>query len=167
MTHPSPSQPTSKAPLRIWIDADAAPVVVKEIVFRAAARLQIETILVANRPMAVPPSLTTVRSVVVQEGPDQADRYIVKHAQANDIAITADLPLAGELVANDVIVIDPRGDEFSHANIASRLSIRDFMDGLRGSGVQTGGAPPYNDKDKKAFASSFDCLLNKAIKRMA
>ncbi len=156
--------PSTDLPLRIWVDADAAPAVVKEIVFRAAARLQIETVFVANCPVGIPAASLTVRSVIVPSGPDQADRYIVKHAQPNDLAITADLPLAGDLVAQEVYVIDPRGDEFSPANIASRLSMRNFMDELRGSGVPTGGAAPYGDKDKKAFAATFDRLLTKAMK---
>lgn len=150
---------------KIWIDADAAPTDVKQIVFRAAKRLQLETILVANRPVAVPPALTMVRCVVVREGADQADRYIVKHATAGDLAITADIPLAADLVEKAVLVIDPRGEQYDDRNIASRLSMRNFMDSLRGEGMQTSGSAPYGDKDKKAFASTFDRLLTKVRKR--
>lgn len=151
--------------MRIWIDADAAPTDVKTIVFRAAKRLNIETILVANQKIATPAGAPTVRSVVVREGADQADRYIVKHSMPREIAITADLPLAADLVANGVLVIDPRGQEYSAANIAGRLSMRNFMDTLRGSGIETSGSAPYGDKDKKAFAATFDRLLQKTMPR--
>lgn len=150
--------------MRIWIDADAAPMDVKTIVFRAATRLKIETILVANQKIATPSSTPTARSVVVREGADQADRYIVKHGQPMELAITADLPLAADLVAKGLLVIDPRGEEYSSANIAGRLSMRNFMDTLRGTGVATSGSAPYGEKDKKAFASTFDRLLQKAIR---
>jgi uncharacterized protein YaiI (UPF0178 family) len=151
--------------LKIWIDADAAPTEVKQIVFRAANRLQIETVMVANRPLQKPANAVTVRTVLVREGADQADRYIVAHGEAGDLAITADLPLADQLVSKGLHVIDPRGDEFSPETIKSRLSMRNFMDELRGSGTVTGGSAPYGDADKKAFASTFDRLLTKAIRR--
>lgn len=150
--------------MRIWIDADAAPTDVKVIVFRAAKRLNIETILVANQKIATPAGTPTARSVVVREGADQADRYIVKHGQPMELAITADLPLAADLVAKGLLVIDPRGEEYSAANIAGRLSTRNFMDTLRGTGVVTSGSAPYGEKDKKAFAATFDRLLQKAIR---
>ncbi|MCM2371799.1 YaiI/YqxD family protein [Aporhodopirellula aestuarii] len=150
--------------MKIWVDADAAPTDVKTIVFRAAKRLNIETILVANQKIATPPGAPTVRSVVVREGADQADRYIVKNGEPMELAITADLPLAGDLVEKGLLVIDPRGDEYSVANIASRLSMRNFMDSLRGTGMVTGGSAPYGDKDKKAFAATFDRLLQKSIR---
>lgn len=148
--------------MKIWIDADAAPTEVKEIVYRAAERLSIETILVANRPLSTPASLTMVRKVLVQQGADQADRYIVAQAEAGDLAITADLPLADQLVAKGLYVIDPRGDEYSAATIASRLSMRNFMDELRGAGMVVGRSSPYGDVDKKTFAATFDRLLTKA-----
>ncbi|TWU10377.1 hypothetical protein Pla52o_56590 [Novipirellula galeiformis] len=150
--------------MKIWIDADAAPQDVKQIVFRAAKRLDVETILVANRPLDVPPALTMVRSVVVRDGADQADRYIEMHSERHDIAITADLPLAGLLVEKGVFVIDPRGDEYSPNTIASRLSMRNFMDDLRGEGMVVGRTSPYGDADKKAFAATFDRLLTKALR---
>lgn len=152
-------------PPKIWIDADAAPVEVKSIVFKAAKRLKIETILVANRKMATPADSPMVRSIQVSEGANVADQFIVKNCQAGDVVVTADLPLAGELVEKQVHVIDPRGDEYNAANIASRLSMRNFMDELRGTGVQTGGSAPYGDRDKKAFASTFDRLITRAINR--
>ncbi|SMP68639.1 hypothetical protein SAMN06265222_11192 [Neorhodopirellula lusitana] len=149
--------------MRIWIDADAAPTDVKEVIFRAAKRLQVETILVANRPVSAPANATTVRSIVVGQGADQADKYIVDQSEAGDLAITADLPLAGLLVEKGVYVVDPRGEEYSPATIASRLSMRNFMDEMRGAGMVTGGSPPYGPKDKKAFAATFDRLLTKAL----
>lgn len=149
--------------MKIWIDADAAPTVVKEVVFRAVKRLNIETLLVANSLVTAPKNASTVRSIVVREGADQADRYIVNHSEAGDLAITADLPLAALLVEKKVCVIDPRGEEYSAANIASRLSMRNFMDEMRGAGMETGGNAPYSAKDKQKFASTFDRLLTKAI----
>jgi uncharacterized protein YaiI (UPF0178 family) len=151
--------------MKIWIDADAAPRAVKEVVFRAAHRLGIETILVANSPQPIPKSALTVRSVVVGQGANVADQYIVVHSQPGDLAITADIPLAAELVDSRVAVIDPRGDEYNDSNIAARLSMRDFLDELRGTGAPTGGAAPYGPKDTKAFASSFDRLITKLVKR--
>ena len=148
----------------IWVDADAAPTEVKKIVFRAATRLNVETVLVANQRITAPANATTVRSVLVREGADQADRYIVKHGEPMHLAIRADLPLAAELVAKGLLVIDPRGEEYSAANIASRLSMRNFMDELRGTGVVTSGSAPYGDKDKKAFAATFDRLLQKSLR---
>ncbi|WP_044302492.1 YaiI/YqxD family protein [Rhodopirellula sallentina] len=153
--------------MKIWIDADAAPTDVKTIIFRAAHRLNVETILVANQKISTPANAPTIRSVVVREGADQADRYIVKHGEKMQLAITADLPLANHLVEKGLLVIDPRGEEYSAANIASRLSMRNFMDSLRGSGMVTGGSAPYGDKDKKAFAATFDRLLHKAIRHFA
>jgi len=145
--------------MKIWIDADAAPRDVKEIVFRAARRLKVDTILVLNQPLAPPPNAPTVSVVTVREGANVADRHIVNHAQAGDLAITADIPLAALLVEKEVSVIDPRGEEYNADNIASRLSMRDFMDDLRGAGTITGGSRPYGDLDKKAFAATFDRLL--------
>ena len=149
--------------MKIWIDADAAPTDVKEVVFRAAKRLQIETVLVANRPVSAPANATTVRSIVVGQGADQADKYIVDKSESGDLAITADLPLAALLVEKGLFVVDPRGEEYSTATIASRLSMRNFMDEMRGAGMVTGGSAPFGPKDKKAFAATFDRLLTKAV----
>lgn len=150
--------------MKIWVDADAAPNDVKQIVFRAAKRMEIETVLVANRPTGKPASATTVRSVVVREGADQADRYIVANGEPGDLAITADLPLAELLVGKGLHVIDPRGDEYSPDTIKSRVSMRNFMDDLRGGGMVVGRSAPYSDTDKKAFAATFDRLLTKALR---
>jgi uncharacterized protein len=151
--------------VKIWIDADAAPADVKQIVFRAAKRLGVTTLLVANRLLDTPASLTMVKSIQVRDGTDEADKYIVAHGEPGDVAITADLPLAGQLVEKGLFVIDPRGAEYSPDTIATRLSMRNFMDNLRGEGLVLGGAAPYGNGDKQAFASTFDRLLTKAIKK--
>ncbi len=151
--------------MKIWVDADAAPSDVKQVVFRAAKRLNVATILVANRMLETPADAPMVKAVQVREGADAADRYIVLKGEAGDLAITADLPLAGLLVDKGLFVIDPRGDEYSPDTIASRLSMRNFMDELRGGGMTTGGSAPYGDLDKKAFAATFDRLLTKARKQ--
>lgn len=143
----------------LWVDADAAPRDVKEIVYRAAKRLEIPAILVANQRLAAPPHNPFVSTVVVHGGPDVADRHIADHAEPGDVAVTADIPLAAILVDNGLTVIDPRGDEFTEENVHERLSVRDFMDQLRGSGVETGGARPYGARDKQAFAATLDRVL--------
>ena len=147
--------------MTLWIDADAAPRDVKEIVYRSAKRLGIDTVLVANIHLAVPRHHPTVRSVVVEGGPDVADRYIADMAAAGDLAVTADIPLAARLVEKRVAAIDPRGREYDETNIAEHLSVRDFMDGLRSSGVETAGPRPYGPKDRQAFASTLDRVLTR------
>ena len=151
--------------MRIWIDADAAPRAVKEIVFRAAKRLEIETILVANHRLTLPLNNPFVRQVRVRDGADVADRRIEDDAGEGDLAITADIPLAAALVEKGVVVMDPRGEEYSRENIGQRLSIRDFMEGLRDQGVDTGGPKAFRDSDKRAFASTFDRLLTAMRRR--
>lgn len=149
--------------MKIWIDADAAPNAVKEIVFRASARLELETALVANQRISTPASNPLVESVVVPGGPDVADQYIVDHASDGDLAITADIPLAAALVERGVLVLDPRGEQYSEANVRERLSIRDFMDSLRNSGVETGGPKPYGPQERQAFANGLDRLLTRHV----
>jgi uncharacterized protein len=149
----------------IWIDADAAPFEVKEIIFRAARRLNVETILVANQPMALPGNAPMVKAIAVREGANMADRYIAAHASGEDIVITADIPLAGDLVANSITVIDPRGEIYSADNIAARLSVRNFMDELRGAGQTLRGNRPYDARHKQAFASALDRALTRALRR--
>jgi len=148
--------------MKLWIDADAAPRDVKEIVYRAAARLPIATVLVANQRLVVPPGMPFVTAVWVDGGPDVADRHIAEHAEPGDVAVTADIPLAAILVEKGVLVIDPRGEEYTPENVGERLSVRDFMDGLRGAGVDTGGARPYGPRDKQAFAGALDRALARA-----
>ena len=153
--------------MKIWIDADAAPRDVKDVVFRAAKRLSVETVLVANQRIGIPANAETVSMVTVREGADVADRYIVLKSESGDLVVTADIPLAALLVDKQVDVIDPRGESYDASNIASRLSMRNFMDDLRGAGTVTGGSRPYGDRDKKAFANTFDRLLTKLLKRAA
>lgn len=151
--------------MNIWIDADAAPRDVKDIVFRAAQRLQLSVVMVANQRLPTPPGNPYISAVCVSGGPDVADRYIAEHAAPGDLAVTADIPLAAILVEQGVTVIDPRGEQYSEENVRERLSVRDFMDSLRGSGVETGGARPYGEREKKAFAASLDRLLTAALRR--
>lgn len=143
----------------IWVDADAAPRDVKEIVFRAARRMEITTVLVANQRLPVPLDNPYVSTVWVQGGPDVADRHIADHASKGDIAVTADIPLAAILVEKGVLVLDPRGELYSAENVRERLSVRDFMDSLRSSGVETGGPKPYGAREKQAFAATLDRIL--------
>jgi uncharacterized protein YaiI (UPF0178 family) len=149
----------------VWIDADAAPREVKEIVYRAARRLKFATILVANQSLALPPNAPSVSMITVHNGANIADRYIVSHSQPGDLVITADIPLAAELIAHGVAVVDPRGDEHTLDNIKSRLSLRDFLDDMRGAGTLSGGGRPYDNRDKQRFAAVLDRFLAKAMKR--
>ena len=151
--------------MRLWVDADAAPREIKEIVQKSARRLEIETLFVANQRLILPPGNRFITAIRVDGGPDIADRYIAENAVPGDVAVTADIPLASLLVERGVIAIDPRGDLYSIENIGERLSMRDFMDGVRGSGVQTGGARPFGPKDKQNFANALDRVLTRAVKR--
>lgn len=150
--------------MRIWVDADAAPRDVKQIVFRAAKRLEIETILVANQRITTPLNNPHVTAVWVKAGADVADQHIVEHARRGDLAVTADIPLAALLVEKEVLVLDPRGEAYTAENIGERLSIRDFMDSLRGTGVDTGGPKPFGEREKREFASALDRTLTAALK---
>jgi len=150
--------------MRLWIDADAAPRDVKEIVFRAARRLQVEAVQVANQWLAAPPGNPFVSTVRVEGGPDVADRHIAEHAEPGDVAVTADIPLAARLVEKRVTVIDPRGVEYDEENVGERLAVRGFMDGLRGAGIETGGPRPYGPKVRQAFAAAFDRVLTRALR---
>ena len=149
----------------IWVDADAAPRDVKDIVYRAAQRLEIRAVLVANRRLATPLNNPHVSAICVEGGPDEADRHIAEHAATGDIAVTADIPLAAILVDKGIVVIDPRGEVFDAENIRERLSIRDFMDSLRGAGVDSAGSRPYGEREKRAFAGALDRALVVAKKR--
>jgi len=150
--------------LKLWIDADAAPRDVKEIVYRTARRLKIETILVANQPLSTPLDHPFVTAVRVQGGPDVADIYIADKAEPGDVAVTADIPLAARLVEKGVAVLDPRGHEQTEENVGERLAVRDFMDDLRGAGVQTFGPRPYGPKDRQAFAAALDRVLTRRLR---
>jgi uncharacterized protein YaiI (UPF0178 family) len=150
--------------VRLWIDADAAPQVVKEICFRTSDRLKLETILVANNRVMIPPGYVHLTAIRVDGSPDAADRYIAEHAQPGDVAVTQDIPLAALLVPKGVAVIDPRGEVFSEESIGERLSVRNFMDGLRTSGVDTGGHGAYGSREKQAFANALDRALTRALR---
>ena len=151
--------------MKLWIDADAAPREVKEICFRASERLKLATILVANQRLQLPPGYAHLSAVRVDGGPDVADSYIAEHAVAGDVAITADIPLAALLVPNGVVVLDPRGDEYTVDSIGERLSVRNFMDGLRSTGVETGGPAGYGAREKQAFANALDRALTRAARQ--
>lgn len=144
--------------MKIWVDADACPVVIKEILFRAAERTQTTTTLLANHYLKVPPS-KVISFVQVTSGFDVADDEIVKRAAPNDLVITADIPLAAEVVEKGCLALNPRGELYTESNIRQRLNMRDFMDTLRSSGIDTGGAPPISQSDRQAFANNLDKLL--------
>jgi uncharacterized protein len=150
-----------KLPLKIWIDADAAPRDVKELVFRAAKRLQIEAVLVANQRLQAPPGNPLVATVWVDGGADVADQYIAAHAVAGDLVVTQDIPLAALLVPKGVAVLDPRGEEHTAETIGERLSVRDFMEQARLSGMVTGGPAPYDGRARQAFAAALDRVLTR------
>lgn len=150
--------------IQIWLDADACPGVVKEIVFRAATRLNLNTIVVANRAIHIPPS-KVITKVVVSKGPDEADHYIVRESKDGDLAITADVPLAEELVKKNVRVINPRGQTYTKENIGELSATRNLMDQLRSTGTISGGGPSgYSDQDRNKFAQSLDRILAKSGK---
>jgi uncharacterized protein len=145
---------------RIWIDADACPRDVKELVFRASARLRLEVVVVANKAMFVPPS-PLISMVQVAGGPDVADDHIANGAAAGDLAVTADIPLAARLVAKQVVVLNPRGEQYDAENIGERLSVRDFLTEAREVGIMTGGPSAYGPKDKQRFANALDRALQR------
>jgi uncharacterized protein YaiI (UPF0178 family) len=144
--------------MQIWVDADACPNVIKEILFRAAERLQIHLIMVANTTLRTPSS-PYVSSIRVGAGFDVADNAIVKEMASGDLVITADIPLASEVIGKGGHALNPRGEFYSKENIEERLTMRNFMDELRGSGVNTGGPATLNQKDKQAFANQLDRFL--------
>ena len=151
--------------ITLWIDADAAPRDVKDICIRACDRLKLTTVLVANQRIQLPLGYPHLSAVRVEGGPDVADKYIADHAAAGDVAVTADVPLAALLVPKGVVVLDPRGDEYTPESIGERLSVRNFMDGLRGIGVETGGHAPYGQREKQAFANALDRALTRAARK--
>ncbi|MGL6161691.1 YaiI/YqxD family protein [Microbulbifer sp.] len=149
---------------KIWVDADACPVVIKEILFRAAERTQTEMTLVANQPVRVPPS-RFVKSLQVSSGFDVADNEIVKRCEAGDLVITSDIPLAAEVIDKGGDALNPRGERYSKANIRALLNMRDFMDTMRASGVHTGGPSALSQSDRKAFADQLDKWLAAARRK--
>lgn len=144
--------------MKIWVDADACPVVIKEILYRAAERTRIETILVANQPLTVPRS-RYIRTLQVPAGFDVADNEIVRRLNAGDLVITSDIPLAAEVIEKAGQALSPRGELHTRENIGPRLNMRDFMDTMRSSGLDTGGPPAMSQGDRQAFANYLDTIL--------
>lgn len=146
--------------LQIWVDADACPGVIKDILFRAAERKHVQVILVANQALRIPNS-PYIRLIQVPPGLDVADKRIVELLAADDLVITADIPLAAAAIDKNAHALNPRGELYTKDNIRERLSMRNFMDELRGSGVATGGPAALNQRDRQAFANSLDSFLAK------
>jgi hypothetical protein len=146
--------------MHIWVDADACPAVIKEILFRAAQRTQINTTLVANKLLRVPPS-AFIRAVQVPAGFDVADNHIVQQIQAGDLVITADIPLAAQVIECAAHALNPRGEFYTADNISQRLTMRNFMEELRGSGVDISGPASFSQRDQKAFSAQLDRFLAK------
>ncbi|MGL4407585.1 YaiI/YqxD family protein [Zoogloea sp.] len=144
--------------MKIWVDADACPVAIKEILYRAAKRAEVPLTLVANQMLRVPPS-PWIRAVQVPAGFDVADQRIAEAAEAGDVVVTADIPLASLVIAKGAAVIDPRGELLDARNIQERLTLRNFMETLRSGGVETGGPAALSSADKQAFANQLDRLL--------
>jgi len=146
--------------MKIWVDADACPVVIKDILFRAAERTGVRLTLVANQPVSVPPS-RLIQSIQVASGFDVADNEIVKRLGAGDLVITGDIPLAAEVIEKGGHALNPRGELYTTDNIRARLTMRDFMETLRSSGVDTGGPPPLSQSDRQSFANHLDKFLTR------
>lgn len=145
--------------MQIWVDADACPKVVKEILYRAAERTGLLLTLVANQQLTVP-RLKNIRTLRVASGFDVADNEIARRLAKGDLVVTADIPLAAEVIAKGGLALNPRGELYTTANIQSRLSMRDFMDSLRAAGVETGGPASLSPSDRQAFANQLDRLLS-------
>lgn len=148
--------------MKIWVDADACPGAIKEVILKAALKRSIATVFIANKPIVIPAS-PMLYAVQVDHGPDVADQYIVTHAEAGDLVITQDIPLAAQLVPKGIHVISLHGTLFTESNIRERLSIRNFMQDLRDSGTKTSGPKPFSTRDKTNFANAFDRILNKVL----
>ncbi len=150
--------------MRIWVDADACPKVIKEILYRVAKREGIFMTLVANQPLVIP-RLENIRSLRVASGFDAADNEIVKRLDAGDLVITADIPLAALVIEKGGFALNPRGELYTADNIHDRLSMRDFMDSLRSTGVETGGPALFSQRDKQTFANQLDRFLSIHVRR--
>ena len=149
--------------MHIWVDADACPGVIKEILFRAAERVQVPLTLVANKPLRTPRS-PFIHTLQVMSGFDVADNEIAKRLEPGDLVITADIPLASDAIQRGAHALDPRGELYTPDNIRERLQMRNFMDGLREGGIQTGGPPALDHADRKRFADQLDRFLSRARK---
>jgi uncharacterized protein YaiI (UPF0178 family) len=146
----------------IWVDADACPNPVKEILFRAAERVGVQVTLVANGPVSRPPS-PRVKAIQVAAGFDVADDLILERLAPGDLVVTADIPLAAEVLARGGHALNPRGERYTPETIRERLTMRDFMETLRGSGIQTGGPPAFSARDRQAFGNALDTFLARAV----
>jgi len=146
--------------MKIWVDADACPVVIKDILFRAAERTGVQLTLVANQPVHIPPS-HCIEFIQVASGFDVTDNEIVKRLSVGDLVITSDIPLAAEVIEKGAYALNPRGELYSANSIKARLTMRDFMDTLRASGIHTDGPPAMSKSDRKSFANHLDKLLTK------
>lgn len=146
--------------MQIWVDADACPKVIKEILYRAADRAKVTLTLVANQALRPPPS-RYIKTMRVAAGFDVADQAIVQKVKPGDLVITADIPMAAKVIAEGGHVLDPRGELYTRDTIQERLSMRNFMDELRGSGVETGGPASFSQGDRQAFANQLDRFLAK------
>lgn len=149
--------------MHIWVDADACPRVIKDILFRAALRLGLPMTLVANQQVAVPPG-SGIRSVQVSQGFDVADNHIVQGAASGDLVITADIPLAAQVVDKGAFALNPRGEFYTRENIRQRLAMRNLMEELRSAGMASGGPAALSQADRQAFANQLDAFLAKAVK---
>jgi uncharacterized protein len=149
---------TENSPFQIWVDADACPNPIKEILFRVAKRLGIQTTLVANQELQIPAS-PYIKAIQVRAGFDVADNRIVEILKPGDLVVTADIPLAAEAIAKGAVALNPRGEFYTKDNIRERLSLRNFMDELRSGGVDTGGPPAFSQRDHQAFANQLDRFL--------
>jgi uncharacterized protein YaiI (UPF0178 family) len=150
--------------MEIWVDADACPVVIREILFRAAERTGVTMTLVANKPVRLPASAQNVHFVQVPAGFDAADKRIVELMAAGDLVITADVPLAAAAIEKGGVALNPRGELYTSENVRERLSVRNFLDELRGSGVNTGGPPALSQRERQMFANQLDRLLARRAK---
>lgn len=147
--------------MRIWVDADACPGPIKEILYRAAERVGVELVLVANHALRVPRS-ALIRAVQVPGGFDVADKHIAGQLEPGDLVVTADIPLAAEAVARDALALNPRGELYTEDNVRERLALRDMMEELRSAGTMTGGPAALSNRDRQAFANQLDRLLTRA-----
>jgi hypothetical protein len=154
---------TRKSAMAVWVDADACPKVIRDILVRAAERTRITTTFIANQRVALP-AVPWLRSVQVSHGFDVADDEIVSRVAAGDLVVTQDIPLAADVIARGAVAVTPRGELLDGDNVRARLNIRDFMDTMRASGVQGGGPPPLNQADRQAFANILDRYLAGSLK---
>lgn len=162
--HPGPFREKGPA-MQLWIDADACPRVIKDIAFRIVRRLDLPLCLVSNSPLPLPDS-PLISNVVVEKGPDVADDYIAARVNGDDIVVTADIPLASEVVRRGALAIDPRGTLYSESNVAERLAVRNLMAEIRGTTLnEIGGPPPFTAQDRKRFADTLDRLLTRRLTR--